>query len=196
MAKLAPLFPQAVAAPNVLHTGLTNMNSILHVANCVANAALIERGGAYKFYAEGVTPAVAHLYEAIDAERLAVARALGASVPGLAEWWDRTYGVREATLTEAAKRLTYNADGPYQGTGTPKTLQYKFILEDVPTGLIPTCALGSAAGVPTPTMDSLVQIVGTMIGRTFANDARTLECLGLEGMDAARIRETVEHGFE
>jgi hypothetical protein len=42
-------------------------------------------GTATKFYAEGVTPAVARLYEAINAERVAVTAALGASVPTLAD---------------------------------------------------------------------------------------------------------------
>jgi opine dehydrogenase len=196
MKRLSRLFPQAVAAPDVLHTGLTNMNSMLHVANCVANAASIERGDKYKFYAEGVTPAVARLYEAIDGERVAVAAALGASVPSLAEWWGRAYGVREATLVETAKRLTYDADGAYQATGTPSTLQHKFILEDVPTGLIPTSALGSAAGVRTPAIDALIGVVRYMTGYTFANDARTLDRLGLEGMTASQIRRVMQDGFE
>jgi opine dehydrogenase len=78
--RLAPLFPEAVAAPNILYTGFTNANAMLHVANCVANAGRIESGESYKFYAEGVTPAVARLYEAINAERVAVGAALGASV--------------------------------------------------------------------------------------------------------------------
>src|SRR6476620_7478100 len=64
--RLSPLFPQAVAAPNILYTGFTNANAMLHVANCVANAGRIESGESYKFYAEGVTPAVARLYEAIN----------------------------------------------------------------------------------------------------------------------------------
>ena len=42
--RLSPLFPQAVAAPNALYTGLTNANAMLHVANCIANAARIETG--------------------------------------------------------------------------------------------------------------------------------------------------------
>jgi len=130
--RLSPLFPEAVAAPNTLYTGFTNANAMLHVANCVANAGRIESGDSYKFYAEGVTPTVARLYEAINAERVAVAAALGASVPTLADWFDRVYGVREATLVETCQRLTYNSDGPYQPTGTPKSLDHKFITEDVP----------------------------------------------------------------
>jgi len=85
----SPLLPEAVAAPNILYTGFTNANAMLHVANCVANAGRIESGDSYKFYADGVTPAVAHLYEGINAERVAVAAALGASVPTLADWFER-----------------------------------------------------------------------------------------------------------
>ena len=162
--RLSSLFPEAVAAPNILYTGFTNANAMLHVANCVANAGRIENGDSYKFYAEGVTPAVARLYEAINSERVAVAAALGASVPSLADWFDCVYGVREATLVETCQRLTYNNDGPYQATGTPKSLDHKFITEDVPTGLIPMSALGRAAGVRTPAIDALVQMVRIMTG--------------------------------
>jgi opine dehydrogenase len=193
--RLSRLFPQAVAAPNILYTGFTNANAMLHVANCVANAGRIESGDSYKFYAGGVTPAVAGLYEAINAERVAVAAALGASVPTLAEWFDRVYGVREATLVETCQRLTYNSDGPYQATDTPKSLDHKFITEDVPTGLIPMSALGAAAGVRTPAIDALVEIVRSMTGKDFAAEARTLERLGLSGMHEAQVRRIVEEGF-
>jgi opine dehydrogenase len=189
------LFPQAVAAPNILCTGFTNANAMLHVANCVANAGRIENGDVYKFYAEGVTPAVARLYEEINAERVAVAAALGASVPTLADWFERVYGVRGATLVETCQRLTYNSDGPYQATGTPKSLDHKFITEDVPTGLVPMSALGAAAGVGTPAINALIEIVRSMTAKDFAAEGRTLERLGLSGMDAPRIRCVVEEGF-
>ena len=193
--RLSSLFPEAVAAPNILYTGFTNANAMLHVANCVANAGRTEGGNSYKFYAEGVTPAVARLYEAINAERVAVAAALRASVPTQADWFDRVYAVREATLVETCQRLTYNSDGPHQATGTPKSLDHKFITEDVPTGLIPMSALGMAAGVRTPAIDALIEIVQRMTGKDFAAEGRTLDWLGLGGMDAAQIRRVVEAGF-
>jgi opine dehydrogenase len=193
--RVSPLFPEAVAAPNILYTGLTNANAMLHVANCVANAGRIESGNSYKFYAEGVTPAVARLYEVINAERVAVAAALGASVPTLADWFDRVYGVRETTLVESCQRLTYNSDGPYQATGTPKSLDHKFITEDVPAGLIPMSALGAAVGVRTPAIDAQIEIVRNLTGKDFAAEARTLERLGLGGMDASQIRRVMEEGL-
>ena len=193
--RLSPLFPEAVAAPNILYTGFTNANAMLHVANCVANAARIESGDGYKFYAEGVTPAVARLYEAINAERVAIAGALGAPVPTLADWFDRVYGVRETTLVETCRRLTFNSDGPYQATGTPKSLDHKFFTEDVPTGLIPMSALAAAAGVETPAINALVEVARCMTGKDFAAEGRTLERLGLSGMNRRQIQRVMEEGF-
>jgi opine dehydrogenase len=193
--RLSSLFPQAVAAPDVLHTGFTNANAMLHVANCVANAALIERGGGYRFYAEGVTPAVARLYEAIDAERVAVAAKLGAAVPSLADWFDRVYRIREASLDATCRRLTYDSDGPYQATGTPTSLDHKYISEDVPTGLVPMSALGTAVGAPTPAIDALIETVNRLTGKDHAVEGRTLDRLGCGGMRADEIRQVVATGF-
>ena len=194
-ARLSPLFPHAIAAPTVVHTGFTNANAMLHVANCVANAGKIDRGETYRFYADGVTPSVARLYEAINAERVAVAAALGASVPTLADWFERVYGVRGATLVETCQILTTNSDGPYQATGTPRSFEHKYITEDVPAGLMPMSALGAAAGVPTPAIDALIEVARHMAGKDFAAEARTLKRMGLAGMRASQIEHVVENGF-
>jgi opine dehydrogenase len=193
--RLSALFPQAVAAPTIISTGFTNANAMLHVANCVANAGKIDRGETYKFYAEGVTPAVARVYQAINAERVAVAAALDAEVPTLEDWFERVYGVRGASLVETCQLLTSNSDGPYQATGTPSSWRHKYIAEDVPAGLMPMSALGLAAGVPTPAIDAVVKLAQTMAATDFAADARTLDRLGLAGMEASRIRRAVENGF-
>ena len=193
--RLAPLFPHAIAAPSVICTGFTNANAMLHVANCVGNAGKIDRGESYKFYAEGVTPSVARLYRAINAERVAVAAALGASVPTLEDWFDRVYHVRGADLVETCRLLTTNSDGPYQATGTPKSFDHKYITEDVPVGLMPMSALGAAAGVPTPAIDALITLVRAMTGKDFRDEARTLERMGLGGTNASQIRHIVEAGL-
>ena len=194
-ARLGPLFPHAVAAPTIVSTGFTNANAMLHVANCVANAGKIDRGEGYKFYAEGVTPSVARLYQAINAERVAVAAALGAAVPTLEDWFARTYGVRGASLSETCLLLTTNSDGPYQATGTPKSWDHKYIAEDVPVGFMPMRALGHASCVETPEIDAVITLAQTLAGSDFAANARTLDRMGLAGMDAARIRRTLAEGF-
>ena len=104
-------------------TGFTNANAMLHVANCVGNAGKIDRGESYRFYADGVTPSVARLYPAINAERVAVAAALGASVPTLEDWFDRVYGVRGADLVETCQLLTTNSRRPVSGDRHTKVVR-------------------------------------------------------------------------
>ncbi len=195
-ARLVPLFPQAVAAPDILHTGLMNVNAILHVANCLANAERIERGGGYMFYGEGVTSAVARMYEAIDTERMAIAAALGVNVPSLVDWIERAYNVREPDLVKTFQRLSAEPDGPYVVNKAAGTLNHKYVTEDVPTGLIPISELGLATGTPTPAIDTLIAMAKLMTGRTFADEARTPVRMGIEGKDAAKIQELVRIGFQ
>jgi opine dehydrogenase len=194
-ATLGPLFPTAVKAPDIIHTGFTNANAMLHVANCMANATRIEQRQDYKFYAEGVTESVARVYAAIGDERVKAAAALGAKVRTMVDWFDVVYKVREPTMVEAMQKLTYNADGPYGGTPTPKSFESNFVAEDVPVGLIPMVALGKVAGVPMPAMQTLIDYTCLMTGDDYAENARTLERMGLAGKDAAAIRKVVEQGF-
>ena len=194
-ARIGPLFPQAVAAPDVLHTGLMNVNAILHVANCIANAARIERGGGHMFYGEGVTSAVANLYTAIDAERMAIAAALAVNVPSLADWIELAYNVRETDFVKTFQRLSAEPDGPYVVNKAAGTLNHKYVTEDVPTGLIPIQELGTATGTPTPAIDTLVEMAKLMTGCTFTDEARTLGRMGLAGMDTKKIRCVMRNGL-
>jgi opine dehydrogenase len=121
-AKLSPLFPEAVAAPSIVSTGFMNANAMLHVANCVGNAGRIDNGEAYKFYAEGVTPAVARLYRAINAERAAVAAAFGASAPNLEDWFERAYGVRGTRSLRDLPAADHQQRRPLPGDRHPQIL--------------------------------------------------------------------------
>jgi len=56
-------------------------------------------------------------------------------------------------------------------------------------------ALGAAAGVRTPAIDALVEIVRNMTGKDFAAEGRTLNRLGLTGIEGPQIRGVVEKGF-
>ena len=193
--RLAPLFSTAVPAENVIYTGFTNANAMLHVANCIANATKIDNGEPYRFYAEGVTPMVARVLEVINRERVNVAAAYGATVPSLADWIERVYGVREATLVETFKTLTFGEPGPYYMTPTPKSFANNYVAEDVPVGLIPMAEFGKAAGVDTPAIQALIEMARTMTGETYSEHARTLDRMGLSGKDAGHIRKIVNEGF-
>ncbi len=74
------MFSNVVAAANVLETGFSNINAIMHPAGMLGNAGWIEKtGGDFLYYREGITPAIGAWIDALDQERLAIVRALGIS---------------------------------------------------------------------------------------------------------------------
>ena len=196
LARLRPAFPQAVAAPSILTTGLTNMNATLHVANMVGNIGRLEgSGNAYRFYADGYTPSLVTLLEALDAERLGVAKAFGVQVPGIHQWLLQTYALGGDSLRETFHRLTYEPTGPYQWTPTPPSLQHKYVVEDVPCGLVAMSSLGRAAGVVTPVIDGLIALTSAMLGRDLRAEGRNLDRLGLGGKSVSEIHSIMETGL-
>jgi len=69
------------------------------------------------------------------------------------------------------------------------------VTEDVLTGLIPIRELGLATGTPTPAIDTLIEMAQLMTGKTFADEARTLERMGLAEMKATEICGVVRDGL-
>jgi hypothetical protein len=112
--RLNPLYPQFVAAENVLETGLGNIGAMFHPTATVLSVGRIESGLPYEFYRD-MTPSITAFIEVMDAERLALAEAYGVKVPSAAEWLASSYdGIAGDTLYE---RIQSNA--AYRGIPLP-----------------------------------------------------------------------------
>jgi opine dehydrogenase len=179
------VFEQAEAAASVLHTGLSNMNAMLHVAPMVLNAGRIESEYAFDFYRDGITPAVARAMQAMDDERVAVASALDVQVPTLAGWAGSTYGVQGDDLFEIVQALHRDVYGPL---AAPRSLRQRYLTEDVPCGAVPIADLARHIGVVTPVTTSCVAVADALAGTSWARDGRTMERLGLSGLSDRDIR--------
>jgi opine dehydrogenase len=187
-ALIKPLYPNILAASSVLETGLGNINAIFHPPGMMMNAGWLERtGGDFLFYREGFTPAVGRVTAAVDAERMAVARALGVpAVPFLDIFYEAGLTTREARDSgEIARACEESA--PNKTIKAPPRLDHRYIHEDIGYGLVPMAALGAAAGVATPTIDALVQLASLALGIDYARDGLTLARLGLAGKSPAEI---------
>jgi opine dehydrogenase len=183
--RVRTLLPQAELAPSVLHTGLSNMNVILHLAPMVLNAGRIDSGVPFDFYGEGITPAVARTLKATDAERVAVAAALGVEVPPFREWARSAYDVDEEDTHHLIQRLHREVYGP---SPAPRMLAHRYLTEDVPCGAVPMVDLGRLVGVDAPVTAAAVTVADTMCGTTWAREGRTMERLGLSGLSVADLR--------
>ncbi len=184
-------WPEFAAADSLLETGLDNIGAILHPTPTILNITRIESGESFEYYHEGVSPLVARVLDGLDAERLAVARSLGVRARSLVEWIGDAYGASGPTAYEAVVNTR-----AYQGIKAPSDPDTRYILEDVPTGLVPMSALGRLAGVSTPLMDAVIAIASRMADRDFRATGRTLENLGLDGMTPEELLTYVEEGKE
>ena len=130
-----------------------------------------------------------------DAERLAVGAAYGVELLSAAEWLVHSYPTHGDTLYERI----HNNDA-YGDIMAPKTIQARYMTEDVPNGLVPIAALGHAAGVDTPNIDAVITLACSIYDKDFRAEGRSLKNLGLEGMNKDEIlhyfvtgmRETAE----
>lgn len=189
LAACRPFLPMLRPARSALHTGLTNLGAILHPVITLLNADRIRRGESFDFYREGVTPLVATALAAADAERLRIARAYAAPVCSLRDWIARAYDHHAETIHAAI------ADNPaYVGIKAPTTLVHRYLLEDVPTGLIPLLELGKAARLNLPVLTALVEQSRLVLGKERWQRQRTLDVLGLEGLSGSSIRAYIEQG--
>ena len=170
-------------AANTLETGLGNVGMILHVAPMLFNIGWIESTRTrFKYYYEGITLSVGAFLENLDSERVAVARACGIETPTVAQWMRRVYGVAGETLFECIK-----ANESYARIDAPSSLQHRYLMEDLPTGLVPLEAIGKALGVPTPLATLIIDLGGHVLGRDVRAEGRNAQALGI-----ASLREPAE----
>lgn len=184
--RLHPLYPQFVAAADVLETGLDNIGAMFHPTTTILSVGRIESGVPFEFYRD-MTPSIARFIETMDAERIAVAKAFDVRAQSAGEWLARSYdGIVGDTLYE---RIQSNV--AYHGIAAPRSIDTRYIWEDVPTGLVPMVALGHLANVTMPACEGLVNVACALLGRDFWKGGRNARQLGIEGLNIAQVKMMV-----
>ncbi len=176
----------------MLQTGLNNMGAIFHPALTLLNAGRIEStGGDFQFYIDGVTPSVARVLEVLDRERVTVAASLGIRARTAMEWLKMAYDATGEDLNEAI----HNQAG-YYGIKAPRTLNHRYIFEDVPMSLVPIAALGQRYGVSVRGMDSIIRLACIIHRTDYWRRGRTLDKLGIDQMSVSELTRYVNEGEE
>ncbi len=185
LAVLDQAFPSFVAGNNVLSTSLENIGAVFHPALTLLNAGWIEAtGGDFEYYLQGITPSVAHILEGVDAERIAVATALGLQSVSAREWLYRTYDSPGATLYDAIRNT-----GAYVGIKAPPTIAHRYIWEDVPMSLVPMASLGRLLGISTPTIDLVIDLACRLHRKDYRAEGRHVVDMGLQGLSVKQIQQ-------
>ena len=190
--KISQVYPEWVKAPSVLDTSLRNLNMVFHAPITVCNASLVDRSQEFQFYWQGCSTGVGQVVETVEAERQAVGKALGLQLTPalevLKEWYGNL-GCKGDTLTEAV-----STNPVYEWDMGPATLQHRFLLEDIPYGMIPLETLGKQYGVPTPTISAVIQLGIVLTGKNLRAQARDMYALGLDKVSKEDLIKMVMNG--
>lgn len=151
ISELKNVFPQFVAAENVIETSLNSANPIMHAPVAFFNITRIDNQEDYGFYDEGATKTVFQYISKADKERVSVAKSMGVKEESCLDiinsYWIKEYD----TLYDAIK----NNDS-YMKLKGPVTFNNRFITEDVPYGIAPIVRLGEKYGVDTTYLKSML----------------------------------------
>lgn len=170
---------------NVLQTSISNTNMVVHCIPMLMNAGRIEgTKGDFRFYFDGMPESVCRAMEAVDRERLAIAKAFGLDLMSTVDTIRTQYKVAGDDLHSVIL-----ANPAFGGTkpDAPKTLDHRFLTEDTPFSMVPLVELGKLAGVETPIMRSVVELCGLLLGQNYFETGQTLAKMGLEGKSIREI---------
>ena len=194
--EIQAVFPNIITAENVLETGFSNINAIMHPAGMLGNAGWIEKtGGDFYYYREGITPTIAAWIEEVDEERLEIVNRLGLKP---LRFIDIFYQAGLTSVDARASGSVYRAIIESEANRTiksPSTLDHRYIKEDVGCGLVPMAEIGRLVDVKTPVIDALITLASVATGTDYRSEGLTLEKMGLAGVHPNDLANILQNGF-
>ncbi len=173
---------------DILTISLSNLNPQDHMGIALCNLSRIERAENWG-QNTNVTPAVGRFLEKLDLERLAVASAFGKTVRSTFDHFRLSFNMTGRSVSEISQAMVERGSDP----AGPKNLDTRYVLEDVPFGLIPTLHLARLAGVSAPLHESGVHILSACYARDFSTENDLLPDLG--SLDLTTLKKLVTEGY-
>lgn len=139
---------------SILDTSFGNIGMILHVIPVILNTGWIESDtSSFKYYYEGISKSISELIEKMDEERLKIGLAIGIKSLSIKEWMMSTYEVYGENLFSCIQN-----NESYKEIDAPKTLEHRYLYEEVPCGLVPMEFLAKQLDIKTPIMTSIIDM--------------------------------------
>jgi opine dehydrogenase len=182
---LMDIYPQFMPATNVLSTSVDDPGAIVHPISTLLNMSRIEQMGPYRNSHYDITPGIANIIQAIDNERLDIARILCYETYSLHESIQIMYKVKLGTLYESIYQIS-----AHNVQMAPDNLNHRYITEDIPYGLVTLGSLGRLLNIPTPGIDAIINIASMANKVNYREIGRTTEKLGIHNF---RLHQLIDY---
>ena len=167
----------------LLAIALSNLNPQNHLGIALCNLTRIEKGEVWE-QTLNITPSVARLLEQLDSERLAIAGALDLKVRNIFEHFSLSFHVPFGSVSDMVKSMIENG---HKGTG-PTTLETRYVIEDVPYGLVPTVWLGKLTGCPAKLHEAGIILFNALYERDFFSENKLMPAINMESMSLNELK--------
>ncbi|MGH3641466.1 MAG: NAD/NADP octopine/nopaline dehydrogenase family protein [Mycobacterium sp.] len=154
---------------DIVSVGLASMNAIVHPVPMVLGATEIERGVESRFFIDTFGAGVSDVVGRLDAERVALGRALGRELPTFTDMLDTYYA--DEGISGSGIRDRVNTFRAYQKAIIPHTFEHRYLTHEAAGNLAPMARVGRLVGVETPVMDALVTLGEVLSGSDLTSRA-------------------------
>jgi len=175
---------------SLLAIALSNLNPQNHCGIALGNMSRMEQGEDWN-QGQNITPNIGRLLEALDEERLKVATKLGLKVKTIFEHFHLSFHVPVASISQMNNQMFQQGRG---GMG-PKTAHSRYVLEDVPFGLVATVKIADMVGVDVPLHKAGITLFSALYGQDFTQDNDLLPALKLEKMPFYEWHTLCKNGY-
>ena len=178
---LLSIYPYLTIVPDVIQTGLSGANMVVHPVVVLRNQEYVRAGQPWRLYADGVTEEVGALMDAVDRERLAIARACRLAMVPIYEFLIMAYppfdGARVTNIYEWFCSRMRSAAGEIhlEAVQGPTSFNVRLLEEDIPYGMVPLEGLGQVLGVETPMVSMFIDEACEILGADFRQGGRSAE---------------------
>lgn len=164
---LNKIFPEMKYDKDYLGTTLNNMGALLHPIPLIFNGTRVESGENFKFYTEGLTDKVINYIKKVQFEKKMALKRLNCNYIPLYKWLNKMYDVKGTDLKKSANKIT-----AYRELTSPKTLNHRYIFDDILTGLVPLFLTAKNINIETKALESFINLASNYMDVDFLLSGR------------------------
>lgn len=167
---------------DALELSLRSVNAVVHAALILCNITRVEEGLPWCGYGQ-TTESVGNLTDALDADRVAVAKGFGYAIAGVRQHFDPK-GLAKSTQ-DAIQPIMYQRSF----RNGPMKISTRYIEEELPFGLTMLELLGKKVGVATPMITNILDVFNATRAKNYRAMNPFIDELGLRDASAEDIRK-------
>jgi opine dehydrogenase len=189
-----------IRADTAIGVGIANANPLVHVPGSILNVGAMEVSqvedilapkGQWNLYKHGMSPSVSRVQMAFYHEERKIVDAL--SLKMALEYPDRQFFSKYSVMAPeyfipfGLATLSGNIYGP-------NSVEDRYFTEDIPIGSVARYNIARALHVDVPVIKSMIDLGSIMCERDFLKEGRSLERMGLEGMNKRQMIRYLREG--